>query len=520
LDKLDRLYERKKFFKIVFPSIEDDEFYRIMQTTDKYTDAKFFNDIDEMNEYIENHKYINTYFNLSTTNGIGGTEEDIFTRSVLAFDFDKKLFDSLEAKDIMFKFKKLGLWYHILVDSGHGYHAYICIEPTVDINKVIEVTKAIGNKIGADPDAMKTTQVLRVPYTFNMKDEKAKQVNIINMFEKNTIKRYDLNKLYNRFCRNMKDTISNINSKNILDNNTTLRKCIKDILENGSKDGNKNLDLQKIVVSLRRMNKSLNEVLNLTKEWNEKSENKFDEYTLEYQTTYMYESINKCSYDCKGCSYTKDCYNVVESDFEYEESEEMINMEYKITRKLHNTKRLDNIDGNQLLLLNVLKHWDKPMNVQEIIKRITYKGKCRLSEKTIRSTLKELEEGEFVTIKNGIKNKGIADSYILNPIKAKINEIFTMSYFPTLICIYGIISPSELRLYTRMRFLHDKNIKINKSKGNVFRINQEELSKDLGTDKKNISTMIHNLIESKILEIWEIKQNECGYDYYTYRLVK
>ena len=37
------------------------------------------------------------------------------------------------------RFKKLGLWYHVICDSAHGFHTYTCIEPTQDLQKVMEL---------------------------------------------------------------------------------------------------------------------------------------------------------------------------------------------------------------------------------------------------------------------------------------------------------------------------------------------------------------------------------------------
>jgi CTP-dependent riboflavin kinase len=156
----------------------------------------------------------------------------------------------------------------------------------------------------------------------------------------------------------------------------------------------------------------------------------------------------------------------------------------------------------------------------DIIKHLTYKGKCALSEKTIRETLSELCEENYITKKQGTKKLGVSDTYKINIIIANINNIFSMSYFPTLICIYGIITPEDLRLYTYMRYKLDESIKEDKSHGNIFTISQEDLAKDLDVSQPRISEMINNLIESKILEIWEVKFNNNGYKYYTYRLVK
>lgn len=523
MDNLDRLYARKKFLKMVFPQLNEGEFYRIYLKTDDFSKVEFFNDIDEMNEYCDINRFTsNVYFSLSTTDGESGSEEHIKTRGVIAFDFDKKDYqEGLEANDIIFKFKEIGLWYHCLISSGNGYHAYICIEPTTDIEKVMQVTKTIGSKLGADINAMKSTQILRVPYTYNVKDmAHKKHVNIVFQFEKETIKRYNIDKLYNRFCSPSKNnnSLSDKATDFLLSHDDRIKPCVKEILERKAVKGTRNEDLQKIVVTLRRLNKSLTDIKYICKEWNNK--NGFDPHTLDYQVEYMYNNLLRCSYECKNCKYSKECWNKAESDFQYSEDEEMINVEYKIAKKLKISKRVSVLEGNKLLVLNILKHWEKELSINDIINHLTYKGNCRLSEKTIRDALKLLENEKLIIKKNGIRKLSIPDTYKINNIKAKVEDIFNMSYFPTLICIYGIISPSELRLYTYMRYKHDLELKGEKAKGNIFRIDQEELANELGTSQPTISKMIKNLLDSKILEIWEIKRSYNGYDYYTYRLVK
>lgn len=524
MNNIDRLYERKKFFKIIFPELAEGEFYRIFQCKDEFSKVSFFNDVDEMNKYCENNRFnANTYISLSSTNGLGGSEEDLCCRNVICFDFDSKDGNKLEAKDIMYKFKELNLWYHILTASGNGYHAYMCIEPTYDMEKVVEVTKEIGRQLGADGKAMLSTQILRTPYSFNLKDENnKKQVNIVKMFEKDTIKRYDLEKLWNRFCSTGKYKSSqnggNKATTHIINNNR-MKPCVKEILERKVGEHNKNSDLQKIVVTLRRLNKTLNEIKYICKEWVNFDEGVYNKH-VDYQVEYMYENLQTCTYDCQGCKYSEECNNKVESNFEYKDDEETISMEYKITKQLKHSSRTYMMSGNELLILSVLKHAEKELSVNEILEKITYKEKCALSERTLRTVVKILEEQKYITKIKGLKNKGIADKYRFNKIKAKTDNIFTVSYFPTLICIYGVISVSELRLYTYMRYKHDMNIKENKSSGNIFRINQQELADDLGVTQKNISEMVNGLIEAKILEIWEIKKNEQGFNYYTYRLVK
>ncbi|MBT2157937.1 hypothetical protein KK420_18780 [Clostridioides difficile] len=66
------------------------------------------------------------------------------------------------------------------------------INKTNNIKLVSEVTNTLINKLGADKQANLSTQVLRVPYTYNIKNT-TKQVKIIHQ-DKN-IYRYDIEKL-------------------------------------------------------------------------------------------------------------------------------------------------------------------------------------------------------------------------------------------------------------------------------------------------------------------------------------
>jgi DNA-binding MarR family transcriptional regulator len=360
-----------------------------------------------------------------------------------------------------------------------------------------------------------------MPYTFNLKGKK-KQVNIIKLYEDKTIKRYNIDDLYKTYCtaKYQENNIDGRATTHIINNVKSIKPCVKTILENGSKDGSKNSDLQKIVINLRRLNKSLNDILYVCKEWNEKNENGLNEYELKYQVEYMFKNLESCDYNCKNCEYAKDCLSVIESDFSYGDGEEMINIECKVAKKLKCTKKDIIMDGNKLLIFNVLKHWEKDLSICDIVNNLTYNGKCALSERTIREVLPILCDEDYIIKINGNRRLGIPDKYKINIIKTKIDNMFSMSYFPTLICIYGIITPEELRLYTYMRFVHNENLKHNKSFGNIFRINQEDIAKDLNITQQRVSVMINNLIKSKILEIWEVKYNDRGLKYYTYRLVK
>ena len=309
--RINMMHKQKKFFRTIFDTeigaggnLKDNQYIRLFQAKEDYSKVQFFNNIDNLIDYISSNKRygINTYFNIGLTNGEGGAEQDLMTRTVIAFDFDKKdLGQDFNHVDLINRFKAIGLWYHALVDSGNGYHAYICIEPTRDIDKVVEVTKAIGSKLGADLQAMKSTQILRVPYTFNVKDStRQKQVNIINQYKLDSIKRYNINDLYNRFCINERDkqqgTEGKISSHTI--NNTNIPVCIERILTEGSPDSSRYNDLGNIVVTLRDRGKTLAEVQAVAKEWAIKSQYNDN---LEYRVEHLYNNKKYAELNCEEC---------------------------------------------------------------------------------------------------------------------------------------------------------------------------------------------------------------------------
>ena len=532
MDKLDKAYKIKQFFRVIYGdnigvggNFMEDNYVRIFQnnstnnnvnTEDKKV-INFFNNIDDMVKHCIDRSYnLNTYYSLSLTNGQSGQSQDLTTRTVLGWDFDKKdLGENFGCKDILERFKAIKLWYHCLIDSGHGFHVYTCIDSTNDIERVAEVQKAIGVRLGADLNAVKTTQILRIPYTYNIK-EKPKQVNIIKMFKEN-IKRYNLDNLYNRFCCNVCDENTKDNATIHAIRNTNLQPCIVDILKNGSIEGNRYLDLQKIVVLLRSRNKPISEIQLVCKDWATKSKYNDD---LEYRVENIFNNLNYVNMNCKGCEYKQDCFSRIESDFEYSTDTTLLTLCETQARSLKNSDRkgVKVMKGNDLLLYGILKNHSDGLYREELIKEMTFEGKCLFGEKPLSTALGNLEENGFIEVKF-IDRKKI---YKLKDIRNKIELTYNISYGATYECVKRNISTEELRLYNYMRYLHHKQQREDPKalKGNLFQFTQIDLAKEFGTTQGRISQMITNLLDQKILGIWyrQPSRNN-GHDFYIYRLV-
>lgn len=535
MDILDKQIKIKKFFKTVFRDIDfKREKIRVFQSNkdNTFNKVRFFNDIDELVSFSTNKSNynLNTYFQLATLHidAQDGKEENLKYRYCLSLDFDKKdLGEGFNHKDIVNRFKQNKIYCHAIINSGNGYHAYIMINKTNDIDKVNEVQKALCRRLGADKNAIKKTQILRIPYTYNVKGDKAKTVRIVHLEDRNSklFRAYDINFLYEKNCIvKADDNIKNDTTIKYALNNTNMPKCIDYILKNGSEEGNRYKDLQNIVVFLRQRNKDLGTIKDVCKEWAIKS-NYSD--SLEYRVENIHNNKNSLELNCSQCEYQDDCYSKVISDFIYND-DKILTVSETVMGKLrvNNRKGVKVMKSNDLLVYSVLKNHADGLTIDEVMTELTYTKKkviknIALTEKYVRTALNNLEENGFIEIIKGNARQGIKNIYILKRDRAKIELTYNISYSATYECIKGNISTEELRLYNYMRYLHHKQQREDQKtlKGNLFQFNQIDLAKSLGVTQGRISQMIENLLDEKLLSIWyrqESKNN--GFYYNIYRL--
>lgn len=526
-DIYDKQWELKKFFKSIFNefNLGENEHIRVLQTNEKtkFQKVSFFNDVDDLINFTTNKHRVfnNTYFNLCSTNGNGGAKENLINRYVLGFDFDKKHYEEgFNHKHVMEKFKSLGLWYHALVDSGNGYHAYMIIEPTNDLDKVQEVQVELRNLLNSDKDATKPTQVLRVPYTFNVKD-KPKEVRIISQFDRKTIKKYDINQLHKRFCQNR---FRDNDNKVVIALSDSYPICVEKALKGGSEVGRRNKDLFNIVIALKHRGHNISQIKHTINEWNKLNKEPLNNLNEEVERVF-----NKYNgYICNGCEeeIKDNCKSYTISDFDLEQyGEDIISIMNKAGKQCRKPSRKGVVamEGNELFIYNVLVNNKgfASLNIDMIIERITDRKtkKCALSKPTISKALKGLEDKGYITITKGNSRQGIKDTYKLNDKKVTPENSFKMSYFINILVIKGHITTNELKIYTHMRYLHLEDVKLNKTKGNIFVRSLDDLAKSLGDSKANVSRYVNNLYENMVLDRRAIqKESNSKQFYYEYKL--
>ena len=181
------------------------------------------------------------------------------------------------------------------------------------------------------------------------------------------------------------------------------------------------------------------------------------------------------------------------------------------------------MEANELFIYNVLinNRGFEDLTIDVIIERITDRKtkKPALSKPTLSKALKGLEDKGYISITKGNARLKIKDTYSINDKKITAENSFKMSYFINILVIKKEITTTELKVYTHMRYLHNEDVKLGKTKGNIFVRSRVELAKSLGMDENNVAKAINNLYENMILDRRVIqKESNSKQFYYEYKL--
>lgn len=567
---MDNIDTTSEFLHNYFEGIEPGEVINIRYINDygvKNEDTDL-NNVMELLKY-DNIRNRNTYFNLSTfkDNSTYKTE-NVGYRYSIAFDWDLKdylgcdkeylqalyrenrpLFDDYKKELLTDIYKRVngvgGLYLHYVIDSGYGYHAYLFINKSNDIEKVTEVQGALIKLLKSDIQCKDMVRVLRVPNTLNVKGNNNVYSKIVqnNVTDNPKFARYDIDRLYDRFCTNKskyEEVKYNYGYTDIELKSTYI--CIEKALKEGSQQHHKNDDLVNIVVYLKNKGYSLEQIHEKVKEWDSKSD--YNDMT-EYRVNYIYHNQNTYDFKCDSCLYKGECNKRVKIEFEQDDEFGTIVIEDKVSKLLKKPKNkkykevkgkgdkmvLNELSGNELLLINMLKYHGE-MNTSRFMKELTFRKRKKvknvaMSEPTFIKTTKSLAEKGIIEIVKGNARAGIENSYKLNLGRCKIENTIEIGYMVNILCLVGAITPSELKLYHLMRYIQkQQQAESNKFwSGALLRINQSELAQwyygsDSASNKGHISDMIEGLIEAKILQVYSIDRDDKGREYYTYKMVK
>jgi hypothetical protein len=468
---------------------------------------------------IEKYKHIyNLYIGLATVRDEGGTVENMRARQVLMLDFDKKDYPELKtAQDFtaLIKAKAPQLFVHMIVDTGHGYHAYIAINRCVNIERVTAANRALAEITGADLKATSPTQIARIPTSFNLKEDDHKPVTVVsNAWERSptTFKRYNLQRL--------EGIIEQIqrNDKN-LENATPLpaskvRKscgyyCIEAMLAEGADKGARNFCLGRIVSYLKTI-KGFTKINALAKvrEWNRRCRPSKSEAELVSE----FERYWNSEYKLLGCSIRDESKQAIlnrycdktlcTSIFEESPDSNVEGAEMFFDNNVLKNRIMRNLTGYHFLIISVLDFVNKPIKRKELVTHLTSRRekKCCMGVNTLGSVLNELVKRKYIIYDD------VAKTYELN--RKTYKPTYTRySYSATILLINKCITPTEYMVYLCLV----RNLQ----KGD--NVTYETIASDLDKDESNIGKYIKRLHQVGLLNI-DASYTNRGVLHNTYRL--
>lgn len=180
--------EVRQFFETLFNKSKG--YIEIRTIAGKNVKRYFYhtNEIKQLTEQLSNSpefKNVNTYFGVCPRDSLKGTEKNVKQINSLWVDID--VHNEAERVSKLNALKRFKIPPSIIVDSGHGYHAYWLFDHPYPINtetdrlNVRECLKGLIGALNADKARKDLSSILRVPGSDNVKDKKnPKKVKIIS----------------------------------------------------------------------------------------------------------------------------------------------------------------------------------------------------------------------------------------------------------------------------------------------------------------------------------------------------
>lgn len=491
--------KQREFFEILFGDKGKDEHITIFATNKENSEissTQHYKTITGAIEYANKLKHHwNVYVNLATTDGAGRATENMISRNVIAFDFDKKDFNnSLNFKDIIHIFKKVGLYYHLLIDSGNGFHVYLKTDRTTDVAKLVSVNKSIASKVGADMGATVPTQVLRVPDTYNHKSKKPKFVKTI--FKADKILNHDIERLHQKYVFDTE--IEETNLKYVSSKN--MPSCIEQIIK-GVPEGERNFCLGRLTKYFQMQNNSYSQALAIIKEWNTKNSPPLSSNSIEYGFKKYWEG-NYLLMGCKSpdasiqailSKYCNkfECSKVDKYEVIYTNASELVAFLYRELDTIKYRKGRVLMNGNHIVIITTLRQSQEGLNYKQLEQELTstITKKCCMSRATIYKVLDELEELGIIDKIAG-NRKTIPTLYKIKDIDIVEKEYLAINHHAIRRYVDGAVGQSALRVYVYMKYRLAKG-------ENVV---QTELADDMGLSQQRLSQCMQELEQARYVK--------------------
>lgn len=504
-----------RYLTLMFPhKLEEDEYICLYFNEAKgkkdkeYKFNKFYKNFDDIVADVEKYKHMyNTYICIYTVKGNENRQErNIYKRSCIVFDFDFKDHNDITDPNYyitMMKSKYPELYYHYIVLSGNGIHIYSFAEPTTNKKQIASINLEIAENIGADMGACLSTQVIRVPTTYNLKKEK-KFVRIYNDdTDKSNFKRYKLSRLKQIITPKV-EREQQIRYKDVdLTSIKKLQYCVQGMLTTTIVKGQRNFCLGRIVANLKVAGYEESKARDIVLNWNreqcepQKGEREIEKDFLSYWNN---------DYRLLGCSIKQPSKQAILDQFcdkhkcdyllgAFTEDSELKEDVIAINNRWLGVGMMKELSAKHYIVISLLlRAENKGMTLKDMQKFLQPRKK---GERSV------IGEDALRKIINDLRTKGILE--VINPIRLNESKyILLKDYDKTygtgytrylhsgaMLTIQKVLTPREFLIY----------ITIAKYRGQGKFPTLQDITLHTGIVERNVHTDMKSLHEMGLLSI-------------------
>lgn len=491
------------YLKLILPTLENNAVEKgylwINNPNTDFSRQLFFSTYEEGLALIKKYKRNNCYIGLATTVTEGYKTELLLNRNVIVVDIDE---EDLPISEIYYMCKRIGLFTHMVINSGRGWHLYFKLKGSYPIKDIVEVNRHITDLFKADMKACSSTQIIRVPFTMNLKVNKYSSI----VTNSNPIRGYNLNTLKNHRIVEFKKSDTDIEIDNIED-----LFCFNQIVRHGASKGFRNNSLMFISTTCKYANLSEHKALQYAYEFNDNCEEGLSKNEIKRVVKSIYDNPSfikpccmetgqkLCSLKCKYKDITsKDIFTL--SDVSLDDKvigltkKHIIN--YQTVKGKGKKFMLEVLTGTELTVMALLKVCNTKFFTKEDISDF-----LKISKPTISKALKTLKEKNIVySTKQQIDDsKKPTELYAYNFDFEKYNkEIVHLNTNLFVAKMQKIIKDNDLKVAIALRYLMANN----------QTVTLEDISYLTGIKTNNIPKILSNLIDAKLIIVDKIKGNK------------
>ncbi len=491
------------YLKFILPTLENNNIEKgylwINNPKTNFSRQLFFNTYEEGLTLIEKYKHNSCYIGLATTVTEEYKTNFLLNRNVIVVDIDE---EDLSVSEVYHMCKRIGLFTHMVVNSGRGWHLYFKLEGSYPIKDIVEVNRHITSLFEADMKACSSTQIIRVPFTKNFKVNKYASI----VTNGNPIRGYDLNTLKNHKIIEFKKSDTDITIDNIED-----LFCFNQIIRHGASKGFRNESLMFISSTCKYADLSEHKALQYAYEFNDNCEDRLSKNEIKRVVKSIYDNPSfikpcclktgqkLCSLKCKYKNITSDDIFIL-PDISLDNKvvgltkKHIIN--YQTVKGKEKKLMLEVLTGTELTVMALLKVCSTKFFTREDISEY-----LKISKPTISKVLKNLSEKNIIySTKQQVNNsKKPTELYTYNFDFEKYNkEIVHLNTNLFVAKMQKIIKDNDLKVAIALRYLIASN----------QTVTLEDISFLTGISPENVSRCVNNLKKANLVITDKIKGNK------------